>query len=174
MHPMRPPPPLDRTPPPAALAFRRMDVGDLERVMAIAREGFANPWSPELLKRELAHDWSTVLVAIRPAGAAGSRGERIVGFIVYWLVHDEVHVLNIATALDERRRGVARALMGEAVARGRRAGAALATLEVRRSNEPALALYRSLGYRQAGVRPNYYVDEGEDAIVMVTELHGDG
>jgi len=156
---------------PGPLAFRRMEVGDLDRVMEIAREGFAHPWSPELLKRELAHDWSTVLLATRRAPGAEPTGrERVVGFLVYWLVHDEVHVLNIATALSERRRGVARALMGEAVARGRAAGATVATLEVRRSNEPALALYRSLGYRQVGVRPNYYVDENEDAIVMVSDL----
>jgi ribosomal-protein-alanine N-acetyltransferase len=73
-------------------------------------------------------------------------------------------------ALDERRKGAARALMEEAAQRGRRAGAVLATLEVRRSNHGAIALYRSLGYRQVGIRPNYYVDEGEDAIVMVLDL----
>jgi ribosomal-protein-alanine N-acetyltransferase len=93
-----------------------------------------------------------------------------VGFVVYWLIHDELHVLNIATALEERRRGVARALMEEAARRARAAGAVLATLEVRRSNASALALYRDLGYRQVGIRPNYYVDEGEDAIVMVLDL----
>jgi ribosomal-protein-alanine N-acetyltransferase len=60
--------------------------------------------------------------------------------------------------------------MDEASARARKAGAVLSTLEVRRSNAAALALYRDLGYRQVGVRPNYYADEGEDAIVMVMDL----
>jgi ribosomal-protein-alanine N-acetyltransferase len=94
----------------------------------------------------------------------------VIGFIVFWLVHDEVHVLNVAVAASARRRGVARLLMDEAAARGRASGARLATLEVRRSNEAALTLYRRLGYRQVGVRTNYYVDEGEDAIVMVLDL----
>jgi len=153
-------------PAPAELRFRRMRPEDLPRVVEIEKDGFQHPWSRELLERELSHAWSTVLLAVED----GPRGERVVGFIVYWLVHDEVHVLNIATAREERRRGIGLALMEEAADAGRRRGATLATLEVRRSNEAAIALYRALGYRQAGVRPNYYAEEKEDAIVMVLDL----
>ncbi len=171
---MRRPPDTTRQampPPPPPFGFRRLTLDDLERVMEIEKDGFAHPWSMELLKREMVHDWSTILVAtVQRCGQVGLPGEVIAGFIVYWLVHDELHVLNIATAVEERRRGVGRALMDEAAARARKAGAVLATLEVRRSNTPALALYRDLGYRQVGVRPNYYADEGEDAIVMVMDL----
>ena len=169
----RPPDTLRPSVPPPfpPVGFRRMTLGDLDRVMEIEKDGFAHPWSADLLRREMVHDWSTVLVAtdIRH-GLGGLAREVVVGFIVYWLVHDEVHVLNIATAVEERRRGIGRALMHEAAERGRKAGAVLATLEVRRSNVPAIALYRELGYRQVGVRPNYYADEGEDAIVMVMDL----
>ena len=152
--------------PPGILRFRRMEPADLDRVVAIERDGFRNPWSRDLLARELTHAWSTTLLAT--AGEPG--GEGILGFIVFWLVHDELHVLNIATALEARRGGVGRALMLEAHEAGRARGARLATLEVRRSNTPAIELYRSLGYRQVGVRPNYYADEGEDAIVMDLDL----
>ena len=158
-------------PPPAPFTFRRMHVDDLDRVMEIEKDGFAHPWSADLIRRELVHDWSTILLATDVRrGPGGALAEVVAGFVVYWLVHDELHILNIATAVEERRRGVGRALMVEAAQRGRKAGAVLATLEVRRSNAPAIALYRSLGYRQAGIRPNYYVDEGEDAIVMVLDL----
>ncbi len=150
----------------ARVRFRRMRSEDVGRVVEIEKDGFQHPWSRELLERELSHAWSTVLLAVDD----GPRGERIVGFIVFWLVHDEVHVLNIATAREERRRGIGRALMEEAAEAGRRRAATLATLEVRRSNAPAIALYRALGYRQAGVRPNYYAEEKEDAIVMVLDL----
>lgn len=171
---MRRPPDTTLTsvpPPPPPLGFRRMALEDLERVIAIEKDGFSHPWSADLLRREMTHDWSTVLVATEVRhGPGGLSGEVVLGFIVFWLVHDEVHVLNIATAMEERRRGVGRALMLEAGARGRKAGAVLATLEVRRSNAAAIALYRELGYRQVGVRPNYYAEEGEDAIVMVTDL----
>jgi ribosomal-protein-alanine N-acetyltransferase len=148
----------------AAFDLRPMRAEDIPRIVDIENEGFAHPWSADLLRRELHHDWSTSLVAVDPATGA------VVGFIVFWTVHDEVHVLNVAVALEARRRGIARLLMEEASRRGRAAKARLATLEVRRSNEGALRLYRSMGYRQVGVRPNYYVDEGEDAIVMVLDL----
>ncbi len=158
-------------PPPAPWTFRRMLVEDLDRIMEIEKDGFAHPWSAELIRREMLHDWSTILLATETRiGPGHLPTEVIVGFVVYWLVHDELHVLNIATAVEERRRGIGRALMDEAARRARLAGAVLATLEVRRSNSAAIAMYRDLGYRQIGVRPNYYVDEGEDAIVMNLQL----
>ena len=148
-----------------------MSLEDLDRVMEIEKDGFAHPWSADLLRREMVHDWSTILLAtVTRIGPGHLPMEAVVGFVVYWLVHDELHILNIATAVEERRRGVGGALMEEAARRARVAGAVLATLEVRRSNTAAIALYRRLGYRQVGVRPNYYVDEGEDAIVMVLDL----
>ena len=153
------------------LEIRRMRLDDLDAVMEIERSAFRHPWSPELFRRELEHDWSTILVSVEPLTSAPGRGtERIVGFLIYWLVHDEVHILNVAVGPEYRRKGVARALMWETEKRAQTAGAALMTLEVRRSNVAALELYRDFEYRAVGVRPNYYVDEGEDAIVMVKEL----
>jgi ribosomal-protein-alanine N-acetyltransferase len=155
----------------ARLEIRRMHADDLEEVMVIERAAFRHPWSPELFRRELDHDWSTILVAIEPLTSAQGRGsERIIAFLIYWLVHDEVHVLNVAVAPEHRRKGIARMLMAETERRAHQANAALMTLEVRRSNQAALDLYREFDYRAVGVRPNYYVDEGEDAIVMVKEL----
>jgi ribosomal-protein-alanine N-acetyltransferase len=154
----------------SSLRFRRLRGDDLSRVMEIENAAFAHPWSLELFRREMTHDWSTVLLATDLRAGEAREVEAILGFVIYWLVHDEVHILNVAVAEEERRRGIGRALMLEAQARGRQLGAAVATLEVRRSNEPAIELYRSLGYRQVGIRPNYYVDEGEDAVVMVLDL----
>ena len=155
----------------AKLEIRRMRPDDLDEVMAIERAAFRHPWSPELFRRELEHDWSTILVAVEPLTSASGKGsERIVAFLIYWLVHDEVHILNVAVAPEHRRKGLARMLMAETERRAVQAAAALLTLEVRRSNTAALELYREFDYRAVGVRPNYYVDEGEDAIVMVKEL----
>ena len=147
-----------------------MTPADLEEVMVIERAAFRHPWSHELFRRELEHDWSTILVAIEPLSNAPRGNERIIGFLIYWLVHDEVHILNVAVSPEHRRRGIARILMTETEKRAHQASAALLTLEVRRSNVAALDLYREFDYRAVGVRPNYYVDEGEDAIVMVKEL----
>jgi ribosomal-protein-alanine N-acetyltransferase len=154
-----------------------MQADDLPRVMQIERDAFAHPWSEDLFRRELTHTWSTILIATgavragprgEPAGAQQDEG--ILGFVICWLVHDELHVLNLAVAVEARRRGVARALMLEATEQAHRNGAVLATLEVRRSNGGAQALYHSLGYRQVGIRRNYYQDEGEDAIVMIADI----
>jgi ribosomal-protein-alanine N-acetyltransferase len=162
--------PVD-TAPSSALVFRRASAEDVPRIMEIEKDGFQHPWSRELIQRELGHAWSQLLLACEPGPAAGPVAEeRVVGYIVFWLVHDEIHVLNVATALEARRRGVGRALMEAAERVGQARGARIATLEVRRSNEPAIALYRTIGYRQVGVRPKYYAEENEDAIVMVKQL----
>jgi len=154
----------------ARLRFRPVQPADLPRVMEIERGAFAHPWSEDLVRRELEHDWSIFLVATEArAEPSGESPEAVVGFVIAWLVHDELHVLNVAVAPEERRRGMGRALMEEVQGRGRRQGARLATLEVRSSNAPALALYRALGWRQVGIRPGYYADENEDAVIM--ELH---
>lgn len=153
--------------PPAAFQLRTMVLEDLDAVMEIQRASFKNPWSTELFKRELTHDWSTILLAEEGARAGKPA---LLGFLIFWLVHDELHILNVATAPPARKRGVARTLIRHALERGRKAGCTLATLEVRRSNEAAINLYKSFGFRPVGVRPNYYVDEGEDAIVMVLDL----
>jgi len=152
---------------PAPFEIRTLRPKDLDAVMEIQRASFKNPWSVELFRKEMSHDWSTILLAEQ--GLAGG-GRRLYGFLIFWLVHDELHVLNVATAPEARRQGVARTLLDTALTRGRQHGCALATLEVRRSNEAALALYRRFGFRPVGVRPNYYVEESEDAVVMVLDL----
>lgn len=149
-----------------ALRFRRVGEADLPRIMEIEAAGFLHPWSEQMLRTELAHAWSVVLAAVD--GAPGP--ERLLGYVIFWLVHDEVHVLNVATAPEARRRGVGRALMEQAAEHGRRRACRLVTLEVRRSNAAAQALYRAMGFRQVGVRPGYYAEEGEDAIVMTLDL----
>src|SRR2546427_9589300 len=96
------------------LEIRRMTGVDLDEVMVIERAAFRHPWSPELFRRELEHDWSTILVAVEPLTSASGRGsERIIGFLIYWLVHDEVHILNVAGAPAQRRQGGGRLLMAE-------------------------------------------------------------
>jgi [ribosomal protein S18]-alanine N-acetyltransferase len=154
-------------PSPHSFVIRQMTHEDMPEVIALEQAAFRNPWSPELLRRELDHDWSTILLVEEslPTG-----GRCLLGLAIFWIVQDEVHVLNVAVAPEHRRRGVGRAVMDEVLARGRHRRCSLATLEVRRSNEAAIGLYRSLGFRSVGVRPNYYVDEKEDALVMVLDF----
>lgn len=152
---------------PPALRFRRVEAADLPRLMEIERAGFLHPWSEQQLRNELSNAWSVVLAAVEDAPTGR---ERMAGYVIVWVVHDELHVLNVATAPEDRRRGVGRALMEEAARLGRSRSCRLATLEVRRSNAPAIALYLALGYRQVGLRPRYYAEENEDALLMSLEL----
>lgn len=147
----------------AAFTLRPMTLEDLEPVVDVERRAHVAPWSPELLRQELDHAWATVLVCQTDEG-------RVVGHVVFWLVHDEVHVLNVAADPDYQRRGIGRRLVQAAESMGLEKGAVLSTLEVRRSNAPAIALYQSQGYAQVGVRPRYYSDNGEDALVMTKSL----
>ncbi|MBL9039711.1 MAG: ribosomal protein S18-alanine N-acetyltransferase, partial [Archangium sp.] len=111
-------------------------------------------------------DWSTVLLAEALDGAAWV----LRGFVIDWLVVDEVHVLNVATDTTFRRQGVARRVLTAVLETGRAQRCRLATLEVRASNTAAKALYASLGFQPVGLRRAYYSDNKEDAVVMTLEL----
>jgi ribosomal-protein-alanine N-acetyltransferase len=114
------------------------------------------------LRDELARPWSRLWVA-REEGAG------VVAFVISWHVADELHVLNVATRTDRRRRGLARALMDELIAYARSHRVKHVLLEVRRSNAAAMALYRRVGFFAMGVRARYYPDD-EDAVEMVLLL----
>jgi ribosomal-protein-alanine N-acetyltransferase len=88
------------------------------------------------------------------------------GFVLVWIAADEVHLLDLAVAPEERRRGTGRLLLDTVIGAARGENARLILLEVRASNLPARALYRSAGFLEHGVRRAYYSDNGEDAIEM--------
>lgn len=81
----------------------------------------------------------------------------------------EAHIMNVAVAPEQRRRGIGEVLMLELLRRAAEAGADNAYLEYRPSNTAAAALYRKLGFRRVGRRPNYYRNTGEDAILMTLD-----
>jgi ribosomal-protein-alanine N-acetyltransferase len=143
-----------------------MTLSDLPAVMAIEHQAFSNPWSTEMVKKELTQDWSTVLIVEEPTPA----GWQLRAFAIFWLVADEVHVLNVATDQAVQRRGFGRQVMSAVLETGKAQKCRMATLEVRRSNLAALALYTSLGFRAVGMRPSYYQDNREDAVIMILDL----
>ena len=137
-----------------------MEAADLEEVAAIDDASFrGSQLTVERLEDELARPWARCWVA---HGAGG----KVVGFVVTWFVVDEVHVLNVATHPAHRRRGVGRLLMQHVIATAQANGSRHVMLEVRRSNVPAMRLYRRLSFSAMGVRRDYYPD-GEDAVEMV-------
>lgn len=97
------------------------------------------------------------------------RGDEVTGFLLAWLVVDELHVLTVATAPATRRTGVGAALVAAARALARDAKATRLLLEVRRSNRAAIGLYQGAGYHVFNVRKRYYAD-GEDGVEMHLRL----
>ena len=146
---------------PAGLVIERIsDPVDVEAVAALEANTFSNPWTREMLERELRQsDVARVYVVRLP-------GYRVAAFCACWLVYDELHINTIAVDATLRRRGLATSLMKHILAEATASGAHRTFLEVRRSNVSAQRLYESLGFTVAGVRRNYYTHPDEDALVL--------
>jgi ribosomal-protein-alanine N-acetyltransferase len=133
---------------------------DLDEVTALEAASFTNPWSRDMLARELRNsDVARVYVLRGPDG-------QLLAFCSCWFVFDELHINTLAVRIEERRRGLATRLLRFLFAEAAAAGLTRATLEVRRSNEAALRLYERLGFEVRGIRPNYYSQPVEDALIL--------
>ncbi|MBM4372354.1 MAG: ribosomal protein S18-alanine N-acetyltransferase [Deltaproteobacteria bacterium] len=140
---------------------RSLEAGDLDRVMEIEARSFTDPWTRAMIVSELGNGLSRMFVA--------EEDGRLQGFVIAWMVADEVHVLDLAVDPEARGLGLGRALTDAALDAGRREGAVCAVLEVRPSNHGARRLYEGMGFRVVGRRPRYYRN-GEDALVMMADL----
>jgi ribosomal-protein-alanine N-acetyltransferase len=139
------------------LDIRRLAYADLPQVIAIERRAFPTPWSLAMFVLELSKP-SGICLAARRDGV-------VRGYLICSRYDTVWHIMNVAVDPDERRRGVATALIGELLERVDDDAARL-TLEVRRSNEAAIALYQRFAFKAAGTRRRYYQDNGEDALIM--------
>jgi ribosomal-protein-alanine N-acetyltransferase len=146
---------------PPAFRVRRADLNaDLQAVEALQRQTFTNPWGADAIRWELENsDVARLYVLEGPSGA-------LVAYCACWMIFDELHINSLAVDHAWRRHGAARTLLAHVLKDAARAGAKGATLEVRRSNEPACALYRGLGFSVGGVRRDYYQDPREDALIL--------
>lgn len=146
------------------VSLRVMRIEDLEPVHAIDVLSFTLPWSERSYRYEVTQNpFARIWVAeiTLPDGQP-----RVIGVIVVWLVIDEAHVATLAIHPDYRRLGIGRRLLAKALLDALERGSRQAYLEVRRSNLAAQALYRHFGFEETGVRPRYYQDNQEDAILM--------
>jgi ribosomal-protein-alanine N-acetyltransferase len=135
---------------------------DLDAIDEIERHSFPNPWPRATFEAELERDLARLIVERAARGG-------VIGFCNYWIIFDELHVHAIATHPDHRRAGIGARLLSHALDEGRALGCASATLEVRRGNAPAIALYQRAGFRGVHIRARYYQDH-EDALVMRCDL----
>ena len=145
------------------VAIRKMTIEDVPAVAQIDRLSFTLPWPEHSFQYEVLEN------RVARCFVAETEENRIAGMVVSWIIVDELHIATIATHPDFRRMGIGARILTEALAEGRAAGARLAFLEVRATNEAAQAMYRKFGFEVTGKRPRYYKDNGEDAILMTLE-----
>lgn len=146
------------------VAIEPMIEADLDAVLDIDVAAFREPRDvrEKSLREELARKWARIHVARIDGG-------RIVGYLLYWHVVDEAHVINVAVAPQERRHGIGRALVAHLLDHAKANGIVKLLLEVRASNAAAIGLYEKAGFTRFNVRERYYND-GEDAVEMMRDL----
>jgi ribosomal-protein-alanine N-acetyltransferase len=148
-----------------------MRANDLEAVLQIERASFRTPWSREAFLHELERNRVAGLwVARRDRAGETGGAAAVVGYLCLWAVADEVHVTNLAVHPAWRGKGIGRFLLGALLVHHHGRGARRAFLEVRPGNVEARRLYAGLGFQEVGRRRGYYVDTGEDALLLEARL----
>ena len=167
-----------------------MQMQDIDEVNRIERRSFSNPWPMAAYRRELRRPEQNAYFVLRATpnltdaenrqtrarfldailpirrGEPNFEEPHLVGYVGMWQLYDETHVTTIAVDLPYRSRGFGELLLIAAFAEARKRGSVWLSLEVRVSNESAQSLYRKYGMTVYGLRPAYYTDNNEDALVM--------
>jgi ribosomal-protein-alanine N-acetyltransferase len=148
---------------PSAIAVRPARAEDLERITRLEDAAFEDSWPLDLLAYELTHPRAFLLVASRGDDAP------LPGYVLFHRVAGEAELLRLAVDPPERRRGIGRLLVERGLERLRRENVQVCFLEVRMDNEPAIELYKGMGFERVGRRRGYYRD-GTDALILSLPL----
>lgn len=143
----------------ADLIIRRAEEKDVLAIEQIEKQCFSVPWSYESLHKDIVENNLAFYVAAEIDG-------QVCGYVGVWKIFDEGHITNVAVAPEYRRMHIGRAMLESLIEVTAEAGIERYTLEVRAGNEPAIKLYEGLGFKPEGIRPGYYEDNGEDALIM--------
>jgi len=147
-----------------SITFRPMVMADIERVHEIDTLSFSLPWSERSYRFELTENRHSI-VWVAEADLP-EESPLVVGMIVIWAILDEAHIATFATHPDYRGGGIGKRLLANQLLESYRKGSRMAYLEVRKGNAAAQNLYHKFGFSVVGVRPRYYKDNNEDALLM--------
>jgi ribosomal-protein-alanine N-acetyltransferase len=147
--------------PPLRVRVEAMTLDDIQAVNRIERASFPVPWPDYAFRQEIESNRLAHYLVVRAGG-------EIVAYGGMWMMVDEAHVTTFAVLPEWRRRGIGGRLMLAMVRLAGDLGARVATLEVRLSNVAARELYQRFGFRPVGIRPRYYSDNAEDALIMTS------
>jgi [ribosomal protein S18]-alanine N-acetyltransferase len=139
-----------------------MSVSDIDDVLTIEGSSFARPWSAKMFMEEMSNQTASVIVF--------KIGGKLVGYLCFWEVVDEGHLLNIAVHPERRRGGLGTFMMDYLERSCRQRGLNRILLDVGRRNVPARTLYKKCGFESIGFRKNYYAEIQDDALVMEKRL----
>jgi ribosomal-protein-alanine N-acetyltransferase len=148
------------------LAIQPMREADVATVQEIERQIFSTPWPKNAYFRELSSRSSAHYIVLRRGTQTVADEDELIGYAGMWKMYDEAHVTTIGVRRDLQHHGYGRILFAGLVQAAYDMGAKWVTLEVRTSNESAMRMYESFGFKVIGRRRGYYTDNGEDAIVM--------
>ena len=147
--------------PPVRVVIGPMRLDDLPAIHAIEQASFTSPWPPHAYQSELESNRLAHYLVARV-------GDTVAGYGGMWLMVDEAHITTFAVHPAWRRQKIGERLLVAFLDIAMDRGAHEATLEVRLSNLPARKLYEKYGFRPVGLRPRYYSDDNEDALIMTT------
>ena len=139
--------------------IRPANENDIKTLTEIDEICFSSPWSEKSFTDEIVNN----KIAMYLVAEVDSK---VVGYAGLWVILEEGHITNVAVHPDFRGKGLAKKLLTELLATAEEAGANIYTLEVRATNESAIALYESFNFKSVGLRKKYYEDNGEDAVIM--------
>lgn len=149
---------------PFGVKVRQMVEEDLEEVIRIEQRSSNVPWKEAMFRGELEKNpYSTLWVVLNDSGFG------IIAYVCFWIILEDLHILNIAVCPEERGKGLGKELIRTVLRHANQQGIREASLEVRNSNLTARKLYERLGFRAVGVRPGYYRNPLEDGIIMVLQ-----
>lgn len=149
----------------AKIRVRIAKSSDLDDIYELDMQTFAMPWSKEALSYDILENDNAFVIVAEYEG-------EFAGYADVWTVLDEADLNSIAVRVDFRRKGIGDAIMLAMTEILSANGVATINLEVRVSNMPAIKLYKKYGFNECGVRPGYYLDNGEDALIMKRETGG--
>ena len=149
----------------AKIRVRIAKSSDLDDIYELDVQTFAMPWSKEALSYDILENDNAFVIVAEYEG-------EFAGYADIWTVLDEADLNSIAVRVDFRRKGIGDAIMLAMTEMLSANGVATINLEVRVSNMPAIKLYKKYGFNECGVRPGYYLDNGEDALIMKRETGG--
>jgi ribosomal-protein-alanine N-acetyltransferase len=141
--------------------LRSLTASDIPQILEIENQSFSEPWSRDGFRDLLANPSFNEMGAFI--------GPNLVGYIFFYCVMDELHVMNIAVHPKFRKQGLGEKLLNHVHEFGKKHEIKFAYLEVRQTNDSAQKLYEKLGYRKQGRRIGYYSNQ-EDAFLMLKEL----